>query len=55
MTEALPLLLLWCGLSFGNFLYAWLSPKGSKEDAYDRSFFQGVALFNVWLLSYLNR
>lgn len=42
------LLLLWFGLGIGNFAWAALTAWDWKE-AFERSFFQGIALLAVYL------
>lgn len=40
--------ILWTALTVGNFLYQALT-SGNWAAATERSFFQGVAIFAVWL------
>ena len=46
---ASKLLMLWLGLSLGTALVTFIT-AGPLEKIFERSFFQGVALFAAWLL-----
>jgi hypothetical protein len=46
--------LLWLGLTVGNFLYQWITTH-NWSTAVERSFFQGATLFAAWLFIERNR